>query len=247
MRDIPYFKFWCHKVLPLVYDESLSYYEVLCKIYGKLNELIERVNNIDGYIDEVINEKLTDEHLLELFHVFIVGIENAISANNEGTNTNSSTDYNVGQLLWLNDILYKVIRDIDAGDTFIVDSNIEEITFEELFDSFFEEIKHDITANDDGFNETASEDRTKGDWLWLGDELYIVTSDIQRGNAYLKDGEHANLRKIEIDNEVEVVYYPNDKRLTLHGKVSDYQQIITAGDYHIYSPNIEAIEIKRID
>ena len=34
----------CQKVLPLVYDESLSYYEVLCKVQQKLNELI-KINN----------------------------------------------------------------------------------------------------------------------------------------------------------------------------------------------------------
>lgn len=37
-------KFWTHKILPLVYEESLSYYEVLCKVAQKLNETIESVN-----------------------------------------------------------------------------------------------------------------------------------------------------------------------------------------------------------
>lgn len=36
----------CQKVLPLVYDDSLSYYEVLCKVQHKLNELIEINNTI---------------------------------------------------------------------------------------------------------------------------------------------------------------------------------------------------------
>ena len=36
------FGFWCQKVLPLVYDESLSYLEVLCKVRDKLNELIKQ-------------------------------------------------------------------------------------------------------------------------------------------------------------------------------------------------------------
>lgn len=27
--DLKPFRFWCQKVLPLVYDESLSYYELL--------------------------------------------------------------------------------------------------------------------------------------------------------------------------------------------------------------------------
>ena len=36
------FKFWCFKVLPLVYDDSLSYYEVLCKVIDYINKLIEQ-------------------------------------------------------------------------------------------------------------------------------------------------------------------------------------------------------------
>lgn len=40
MRDMRVFRFWCQKVLPLVYDESLSYYEVLCKVVKYINDLI---------------------------------------------------------------------------------------------------------------------------------------------------------------------------------------------------------------
>ena len=36
------FRFWCQKVLPLVYDDSLSYYEVLCKVVEYINGLIEQ-------------------------------------------------------------------------------------------------------------------------------------------------------------------------------------------------------------
>ena len=37
---------WCHKILPLVYDDSLSYYEVLCKTSAKLNEVITSTNGL---------------------------------------------------------------------------------------------------------------------------------------------------------------------------------------------------------
>ena len=40
--DLSTFKFWCYKVLPLVYDDSLSYYEVLCKVVDYINKLIEQ-------------------------------------------------------------------------------------------------------------------------------------------------------------------------------------------------------------
>ena len=43
-RDIGTFRHWCQKVLPAVYDDSLSYYEVLCKLTNYLNEVIENNN-----------------------------------------------------------------------------------------------------------------------------------------------------------------------------------------------------------
>ena len=38
----PHFRFWCYKVLPLAYDNSLSYYEVLCKVVKYINDLIDQ-------------------------------------------------------------------------------------------------------------------------------------------------------------------------------------------------------------
>ena len=40
------FKFWCQKVLPTVYDDSLSYYEYLNKLNEYLNEVIEQINTL---------------------------------------------------------------------------------------------------------------------------------------------------------------------------------------------------------
>jgi len=40
IKSLQTFRFWCQKVLPLVYDDSLSYYEVLCKVVNYINELI---------------------------------------------------------------------------------------------------------------------------------------------------------------------------------------------------------------
>lgn len=37
---IPHFRYFCQKVLPAVYDDSLSYYELLCKLTAKINEVI---------------------------------------------------------------------------------------------------------------------------------------------------------------------------------------------------------------
>lgn len=49
--DLSTFKFWCYKVLPLVYDDSLSYYEVLCKVVNYINNLIDQ--------DKIFGNELT--------------------------------------------------------------------------------------------------------------------------------------------------------------------------------------------
>lgn len=53
MQDIPYFRAWCKSVLPIVYDESLSYYEVLCKVIEYINNLIKTDEGIIKDIDEL--------------------------------------------------------------------------------------------------------------------------------------------------------------------------------------------------
>ena len=68
------FKFWCQKVLPLVYDDSLSYYELLCKFVDHLNNLTNDVtlvveemkqlkNYVDTYFDSLDIQKMIEEEL----------------------------------------------------------------------------------------------------------------------------------------------------------------------------------------
>lgn len=54
MKAIEAVKFWCFKVLPLVYDDSLSYYEVLCKCVDKLNEMVATLNEFSDAYDSMM-------------------------------------------------------------------------------------------------------------------------------------------------------------------------------------------------
>lgn len=69
------FKYWCQKVLPAVYDDSLSYYELLCKVSKYINDLIEVTNTqsdaiaelqdklqefMEGHFDSYIEEKIDE-------------------------------------------------------------------------------------------------------------------------------------------------------------------------------------------
>lgn len=55
-KNIQPFRFWCQKVLPLVYDDSLSYYELLCKVIVKLNEVVESQNSTNSAVAETVNK-----------------------------------------------------------------------------------------------------------------------------------------------------------------------------------------------
>ena len=48
--------YYCQKILPVVYDDSLSYYEFLCKIAEKLNEVIDNYGIFDGTLIRFQNQ-----------------------------------------------------------------------------------------------------------------------------------------------------------------------------------------------
>ncbi len=72
-------KFYCQKVLPLVYDDELSYYETLCKLASTLNDVIDNVNNIPEYIQSLVSDEKLKEILSELLNV----LEKQIASANE--------------------------------------------------------------------------------------------------------------------------------------------------------------------
>lgn len=56
---------YTQKVIPLAFDESLSYYEQICRINKKVNELISIFNEqltdeLEKYIDERFNDIMLD-------------------------------------------------------------------------------------------------------------------------------------------------------------------------------------------
>ena len=77
----------CFKVMPLVYDESLSYYEVLCKAVKKMNDIIDTINSFqadyEGYTDNevaLLKEYADgqDEKINELINEQISTLENEL-------------------------------------------------------------------------------------------------------------------------------------------------------------------------
>ena len=66
-------RYWSHKILPLVYDDSLSYYEVLSKMRVKINEIIDYVqDNIEAEIRAIIGSAFLDVSYDELTETLIL-------------------------------------------------------------------------------------------------------------------------------------------------------------------------------
>ena len=60
-KHIEEFRWWCNHVLPTAYDNSLSYYEVLCKVTKFLNYVLEKYTDLSEEIVDAVNDWL-DEH-----------------------------------------------------------------------------------------------------------------------------------------------------------------------------------------
>ena len=66
-------------IIPLSYDESLSYYEVLCKLREKVNELIGYFNGMDTYATEAfVRQTVADAY--NLLQEQIVDLDRYINA-----------------------------------------------------------------------------------------------------------------------------------------------------------------------
>lgn len=63
----PTFKYWCYKVLPLVYDDSLSYYEVLCKLYDYINSMVDDDKQVVEEIEKLKAELEVVKHWIDTF------------------------------------------------------------------------------------------------------------------------------------------------------------------------------------
>lgn len=74
MTNYEKLRFWCQKVLPLAYDDSLSYYELLCKVVthlntlgGGFNDLLAAFEELKAAVEDPDLQEFVDAKIDEMF------------------------------------------------------------------------------------------------------------------------------------------------------------------------------------
>lgn len=99
------------------------------------------------------------------FQYDVEKLKQAITAVDEASSTTATADRKIGDCVWLNNVLYRVTRDMFAGDRYVEGSNCEKVTVCEMIKdveastaseigSFKEEVNNTITQ----FEETVNQD-----------------------------------------------------------------------------------------
>ena len=102
-------KYKINKVLPLVYDDTLSYYEVLCKLISKVNECIDEVNSFEEQISDL-------DEWREIVNSRLDSIEEQLS-NIPTYTAGKGIQINNGEIIALNNIGAKDISSEITSDT----------------------------------------------------------------------------------------------------------------------------------
>ncbi len=208
------FNFWSNKVLPLVYDDSLSYYEVICK----LAQYQEYMRN----------------YFVNLFYL----LEEQIASINEKENDFASKNRDVGDLVWINDELYRVIHKIPAGNHYVIGENIEHITVETLIKTGYKSIADYIETDD----KTSSRENPAGTLIWYMGGLYECIKDIATGEGYVVNN---NIIKTTVEEQLKKIKLEIDR---LEQKIDKEIQDRIDGDNNLQNQlNQEIAERKEAD
>lgn len=208
MDNLTKLRYWTFKILPLVYDDSLSYYEVLTKVTAKINELVDSNNAMPQAItDEVKKQLNSDELATKIFEQ----LANAI-ATNEGNSTFTANTKSGGELIWLNGTLYKVVAVMPAGTNYITGTNIIPVDISKELRNIKEKY---LSNNNEHWNERSTNSYNTGTYLFWRDVLYVTTKDIKANDILYSNGDNQNLKEVTITEEITNHYNELHKILPL--------------------------------
>ena len=174
------FKFWCQKVLPTIYDDSLSYYEAICKMATYLNATIEQVNEFQKMIDALPETILNSEKFQQM-------LTNAVD----------------GKI----DALYKVVQDaLDAfereQDAFEKQVNDSNAAFQQQVNADNTKFKNDVNTANNQFKQEVNTKLSKyeTDNAQFKQEVNTKLTGYETDNAQFKQEVNTKLTGYETDN-----------------------------------------------
>ena len=164
-----------------------------------LYQVVRTINIGDAYVIGGINPNIVAVTVEQLINsVLSQGgiIKQSIAAADDADSATSTANRAVGELVWLNERLYEVIATITTGDAYVIGTNIQAVTIEQLFDDLRNEIstliipsldsiRANIAAANDHDSATSTANRAIGELVWLNDTLYEVIATITTGDAYV--------------------------------------------------------------
>lgn len=130
-------------------------------------------------------------------------LKQAIALADDGASTTTTANRTAGELVWLEDVLYEVIRNMNIGDAYViggVNPNIQQVSVETLIDqirTIINNVYGAFTSADDGDSATTTANRSVGDLIWLNNTLYEVIAAMTIGDAYVVG---TNISAITLDD-----------------------------------------------
>ena len=220
MDNLTKLRYWTFKILPLVYDDSLSYYEVLAKVTNKVNELVDSNNTMPQAITNEITKQLDESYATDINNKINSAVntvtENANNqidklanevyaklitaiATDEGTNTFTKDAKSGGELIFLNNTLYKVTAVMPAGTNYIIGTNIIPVDISKELKDIKETY---LSSNNEYWNERSTNNYDTGTYLYWKDVLYIATKDIKINDILYTDSDNQNLKQVTLASEI---------------------------------------------
>lgn len=250
METVSKLRFWCYKILPLVYDDSLSYYEAICKATQKLNEVIGNVNELPDYINKEIAEQIGNNG--DLFERLFAKIIKAVASCIDDAEFTSDEKFG-GEIFWHNGELVECVKHMAVGTNYVIGTNIEVVNIIDLLN----DIKGYISTNTEKYNERADREIKTGEYLFWKNKFLKAKQDIANDTVLTDDmfdevciGDEL---KLETDTRVAEVARLDNKRDTevarLDKKIDDdvenLQTQITSNDGDIMTLQQKDVELKQ--